>query len=289
MIKLKINIALIFIIILSSIIYSQDSNDKRFADFLFEKGEYYRAITEYYRLLYNCEKTDQKINLLKNIGLSYYQGEDFEGCIDFLKSNRLSFLSDSLVSNEMDLLISNSYYRIGQYSNVISILNWQYLKSSEYFKDKFLFLSGISYSRLFQVEKAIDQMKHIQQKSTKKEVADRFVIYFQDLNNVSNKSPFLAGTLSAIIPGSGYLYSKHYETALTSFIINGLIIWAVHDAIKEKQYGIASAATVFGLGWYIGNIEGSAKAAVKQNEYERNKYLNEVLEKEGLTEYIDSK
>ena len=94
--------------------------------------------------------------------------------------------------------------------------------------------------------------------------------------------------MSAIIPGSGYLYSKHYDTALTSFMINGIIIWAIHDAIKEKQYGIASAASVFGLGWYIGNIEGSVKAAQKQNEYERNNYINEILEKEGFRDYITS-
>jgi hypothetical protein len=177
---------------------------------------------------------------------------------------------------------------IGQYPNVISTLEWRNLKHADPFYDRFLILSGISYGRLFDVEKAINKLKQIKQNSDKKKIADRFCFYFRELKNISNKSPFLAGALSAVIPGSGYLYSKQYATALTSFLINGLLIWAVRDAILEEQYGIASAATVFGFGWYIGNIEGSVKAAIKQNEYERHKYLNEVLEKEGLTEYINS-
>ena len=283
---LYINLIFVFLTFNSNYVIAQDSTNNRFADYLFKNGEYYRAITEYYRLLYNCENADEKIKILRNIGLSYYQGMDFEGCITFLKNNRLSLLSNSMTSTETDLLLAKSYYKLNQYSESITALDWKNINSTDSLFNDFQFLSAISYARLYDEEKAINKMKLISQDSEKKEVADRFCIYFENQKVISNKSPFLAGTLSAIIPGSGYLNSKHYDTALTSFVINGLFIWAIKDAVLAEQYGIASAATVFGLGWYIGNIEGSVKAAIKQNEYERHKYLNEVLEKEGLMEYI---
>ena len=270
---------------LYSPVFAQGNDKQSFADFLFEKGEYYRAITEYYRLIHNSNDLQEKNRLLKNIGFSYYYGMDFEGCIDFISNNRSFFAYDPDLGMEMDFVLAKSYYKIQKYKKAISTLQWINPEQSEPFFNDALFLFAFSQARLFRVEQANETLKRIKTNSEKKELADKFSNYFRQLNNVSNKSPLLAATLSAVIPGAGYLYAEHYETALTSFIINGLLIWAVHDAIREEQYGIAAAGAVFGLGWYIGNIEGSATAAIRQNEYERRQYVNEVFEHEGLIEY----
>ena len=69
-------------------------------------------------------------------------------------------------------------------------------------------------------------------------------------------------------------------------ILNGLLIWTLNDAIKQKQYGLASVVGFFGIGWYIGNIKGSANAADVYNKHIRNKFINKLFEKENLYEYI---
>ena len=75
----------------------------------------------------------------------------------------------------------------------------------------------------------------------------------------------IAGTLSAIVPGSGYVYAGRPQTGVASFIVNMLFIWSVGDAIKHESYGLASALGFFGIGWYVGNISGYSTAAGEYN------------------------
>ena len=54
----------------------------------------------------------------------------------------------------------------------------------------------------------------------------------------------------------------------------------------RKQYGLASAVSFFELGWYVGNIKGSVEAAHSYNANVRNKFIDKLLEKENLFEYV---
>jgi len=79
------------------------------------------------------------------------------------------------------------------------------------------------------------------------------------------KSPALAGTLSAVIPGSGQVYAEHYGDGVTSFIVNGLFIAGTIVAIRQENYPVAAIVGGIGLPFYIGNIYGAANAATKWN------------------------
>ena len=288
-IKLKLPIfsSLIFItIIFSKLIYAQEFSEKGFANFLFERGEYYRAITEYYRILYSKKDTTQEIDLLRKIGLCYFQGEDFKGYISFLKKNRNLFQKNSGYSTEMDYYLGRSYYNLEEYPKAITNLEWRKVIPDNPYYSEFNFLLAISYARIFKYQIASKKIKLVKPDSPKKEIAERFDLYLKDLSEFDEKSPFFAGTLSAIIPGSGYIYSDRVGTGLTSFLINGLLIWSIRDAIKDEQYGLASAIGFFGVGWYMGNISGSVTAAEEYNAKTRNEIINEFLEKENLIEYI---
>lgn len=275
-----------FISITVQTIFSQNLTENSFADYLYNRGEYYRAITEYYRLIYNCADLRQKIILLKQIGLSYYQGEDYENLIDFLENNRMSFQRDSLAGIEMDFLLAKGYYKSKNFSKTITTLEWKNNKPGNKYYFEYQFLLGISYARLFKEKVAIEKMYILKKIDTKNEMPNRFIDYFQKFENIPQKSRFLAGALSAILPGSGYLYCDRPGTGLTSFIINGLLIWSVRDAFKNKQYGLASAALFFGFGWYLGNINGSVDAAEIYNSKIQNKYINDFLKKEQQEEYL---
>ena len=63
-----------------------------------------------------------------------------------------------------------------------------------------------------------------------------------------------------MIPGLGYLYSGHKGTALTSLLVNGLLMYACYTSIQNENYGLAVLTGVISLSFYIGNISGSAKA-----------------------------
>ena len=71
--------------------------------------------------------------------------------------------------------------------------------------------------------------------------------------------------MSAIIPGSGYLYAGHYGDGITAFLINGLFIAGTITGIHQENYAVGAIVGGIGLPFYLGNIYGSANAAKKWN------------------------
>ena len=74
------------------------------------------------------------------------------------------------------------------------------------------------------------------------------------------KSPFLAGAMSAVIPGSGKIYAGDLRSGVSTFLIVGALGgMAAESWIKlgGGDWRTIALSSVFGL-FYIGNIYGSA-------------------------------
>jgi hypothetical protein len=82
--------------------------------------------------------------------------------------------------------------------------------------------------------------------------------------------------MSAIIPGSGYMYAGHYGDGITAFLINGLFIAGTIPGIRQENYAVGAIVGGIGLPFYFGNIYGSANAAKKWNLAVRNKVREKV-------------
>jgi tetratricopeptide (TPR) repeat protein len=267
---------------------AQDFSGATFADYLFREGEYYRAITEYHRILQGESDHQKRARLLKKIGLCYFRGEDYEGYISFMKKNQYNLLGDSVLSAEMNLHLGESYYHLNRYEKTISHLNLQQLNPHNQFYNDFQFLLAISYSRTYDWQNAINELQGVSQQDSglDKIKADNMIRSFRNFQNQPYKSPFWAGSLSAIIPGSGYAYCHHWGTGIASLLVNGLLVWAFADALKQEQYGMASLTGFVGIGWYVGNIKGSVKAAKKYNSRIREDFINSILMREDFLRYV---
>ena len=76
------------------------------------------------------------------------------------------------------------------------------------------------------------------------------------------KNPIFAGIISGILPGSGYAYSKHYQTAFSSLLLNFILIGTSYE-FQRKGFRFAGGTTLLiSFGWYMGNILGSYKSAI---------------------------
>ena len=85
---------------------------------------------------------------------------------------------------------------------------------------------------------------------------------YETINNfkiLKEKNPTLSGIIS-IIPGAGYFYTGHKQTAVSAFVINSLLAYATFTNIKSKNYGMAILTGIFNLSFYIGNFQGSIKS-----------------------------
>jgi len=99
-------------------------------------------------------------------------------------------------------------------------------------------------------------------------------IYYDNLytliaghHNIRYKSPFKAGLMSGVIPGSGKFYTKNWQDGVIAFIFVTANAWQSYRGFKK--HGTKSAyGWIFGTlsaGFYIGNIFGSVKSAKRYN------------------------
>ena len=96
--------------------------------------------------------------------------------------------------------------------------------------------------------------------------------------NLKLKSPFLAGFMSGIVPGSGKFYTKNWKDGLISTIMIAGLGWQSYRSFSTKgvssAYGWITAGLSFGF--YIGNIYGSVKAAKKYNKQKNHLLIHEA-------------
>jgi hypothetical protein len=180
----------------------------------------------------------------------------------FYKSHYLAGLID-MDRNKADSAFSN-YYNIGESTN-------NDLNELRLFELSGLSLLTKNYARFDSLSANL---------SFKNELLgseyENFKKYYAVDKKIKRRSPFLAGTLSAIVPGLGKVYAGNNGQALASFLTCGLM-----GAVTAENYihfGIEHPQTIFFAGlfsiFYIGNIWGSAVSVqlVKTEKQLENKH-----------------
>ncbi|MHB2150005.1 hypothetical protein ACX8XP_13175 [Calditrichota bacterium LG25] len=254
--------------------FSYSQNNLKFANYLFKKGEYYRAITEYHRSLFsgNLTKSDSAFCILQ-IAKSYYFGEDYEGALSWINSNMNKPFIPNTITNQLNYYAGLCYFKSGFFKS--SFIQLSQIKNDA----KSSLMSGISCLYLNDWEKSkciFDSLSNLNN-STVQHKAQKLSKIAAHAGSLNYKNPILAGTLSALLPGGGYAYTKHYQTAFSSFILNTFLIGTCYE-FQKQSFKFASGATfIVAFGWYVGNILGSYKSAVRYNERIRKKYLDKKL------------
>jgi hypothetical protein len=91
------------------------------------------------------------------------------------------------------------------------------------------------------------------------------------------KKPWLAASMSAVVPGLGKVYSKDWKDGAISLLFVGLNTWQSYRRF-DKQGIRSPMGWVHGgmaLGFYLGNIYGSHKSARMYNDRLRHKLHHE--------------
>ena len=81
-----------------------------------------------------------------------------------------------------------------------------------------------------------------------------------------SKRPWLAGVLSAVLPGAGQAYAGSWQGAAVAFVLNATLIGATGELATRRLYLPAVAAGVAASFFYVGNIFNAADLAARRNE-----------------------
>lgn len=258
-----------------SINYYSPENVLKFADHLYEQGDYLRAAGEYQRYFFYKPLESEKIRY--RIALCYR----FGGKSDLAIQQFETFLQESPNSR----LTNNAYYQIG----VSYFLMEQYGKSANYlntslpritdvrYRAESHQLIGLSYlmqSQWFEAEKIFNVL----QKSDVLAVREKAAVYNKYATQgtkLPSRSPFLAGFFSTIVPGAGRVYTGRVGDALNSLLTVGLTGWQAYDGFRRdglssvKGWGFGALSGIF----YVGNIYGSVISARVYNRHVTDEFL----------------
>jgi TolA-binding protein len=249
------------------------------ADAFFDETEYYRAITEYKKFLILFPESDRAAYAVLKTGKAYYHGEEYDAAARSLAHLREKY-PDSGYAPEAQYFEGLGYWKAKQYSKAKTTLE---ALAASYPDSRYAPLALVANAML-----ALDQ----DNAGAGRQGVERLVAaYPQDpgslrakealtlldqYDSLPRKSETLAGIMSAVLPGSGYIYAEHYGDGITAFLINALAIAGTVTAVYQENYAVAGIVGGVGLPFYLGNIYGSANAAKKWNLAVRNELRNKI-------------
>ena len=205
--------------------YYTPENVRKFADFLYEQGDYLRAAGEYQRYLFYQPQESEQIRY--RIALCYRFAGQTEQAIQKFETLLRIYPKGRYVSS--------AYYQIGAtyfltdqfehaalflYETLPRITDTQQHAEAEQ-------LIGLSYLMQKQWSEAGEIFKTLQG-SEVTSVSQKAIVYhnFSEAGaDLPTRSPFLAGVFSTIVPGAGRLYTGKFGDAFTSLFIVSLTGW----------------------------------------------------------------
>ena len=255
--------------------YYTPENVHKFADFLYEQGDYLRAAGEYQRYLFYQPQESEQIRY--KIALCYrFAGQTERAIENFHVLLRMH--PDGRFTNRAYYQIGATYFLQDQFEQSAQFLReaLPHVTDAEQLAEAEQ-LIGLSFLMQKQWSEASEIFKTLQE-SKVVSVSQKAAVYHSYAKNgadLSTRSPLLAGVLSTIVPGVGRFYTGKFSDALTSMLIVGLTGWQAYDGFQRD--GLSSVkgwtlGTLSGI-FYAGNIYGSVISARVYNRRVADEFL----------------
>jgi tetratricopeptide (TPR) repeat protein len=259
---------LLFIILLPSLAISNpsdppsaDETQFAFAAYLLEHKDYFRAATEFKRLLFlypSGTRADEANYLL---GEAQFRIKSYQEAILHWEGV-LRQTPNTPFKEEIQFQTGRAFWELGQEDK--ALLLWEKIlqegKSSLKSSAARALLWGLIKQKRYAPARLL--LKDSPLKDAEKEAHEAF---FQRAENLPYKSPTTAGILAAILPGAGHLYLNRKQDALIAFSVNALFSWAAVSSFQQGNDGLGALLTVIELAWYSGNIYSAVNSAHKFN------------------------
>jgi tetratricopeptide (TPR) repeat protein len=215
----------------------------------------YQAITAFRRAIILSPPKERRLEIEYEILLCYYMGKKYDEAIYAFESSDLKQVDTRFPAfSDLLIILYECYQQTGQEQKAERIL-------------ELLKLYDPDVEKRLQISKTLLQGDIASlQRSEEPYIHDFLATY-----RAQKKSPQKAQWLNAILPGAGYLYVGQKQSAITSFLLNGLFIAAAYHFYERGNIAAGVITTSFEAGWYFGGINGAKLEAKLYNErlYER--------------------
>jgi hypothetical protein len=260
-----------------------------FAQSLYQEGDYYRAITEAKRFVYFHPGDASLPEAKLLIGQSYLAGEQWLAAAAALEPLTAEVtsgpvgadaefgLADARMGNQDFDLAALEYKRFASDFPEDSRaaladlrVGWAWL----YAADALAARAPKKGSVAFAV--AARQLGALPPGHPEHARVEKLAAGAKQLASLPRRSPALAGTLSAVVPGAGQLYSGRPKDALIAFFVNGMFIAGAVEAFHRQNNVAGAVLVLFEMGWYTGNIYSGINSAHRHNDEARGSILKSM-------------
>jgi tetratricopeptide (TPR) repeat protein len=253
-----------------------------FAEALFAEGDYYRAITEYKRFSFFFPDNKRVEKSIYRIGESFFRAKRWQESVDAFTSFTVKY-SQSPMSTEALYFKGMAEKQLKRWNDALSTFQEVIRSKSHEYKDKAVYQSAIIYMEMEEWQSARNTLLLISPNSPVSASANTISSGLEYLDTIPQKSPSAAGTLAAILPGSGHLYTERPIDALVAFFLNGAFICAAVELFRHDNYVAGGIVTFFEVGWYTGNIYSAVNSAHKYNKKTKEGFIRNLIEKSSVS------
>jgi tetratricopeptide (TPR) repeat protein len=259
-----------------------------FAENLFAQGDYYRAITEYERVIFFYPDQPLAKTARFQIALCYLKGDKLDQAVDRFRALNQE-LPQVEVGRRAYFMLGEAYYQKREYSRAADIFaTYIEIYPGDERIDAARIKIGWSYLRQGQWRQAADALQKLPPDSPLHAQAEGLAEGSEKYPGIPTKSPTLAGGLSAVLPGAGQLYVNRPGDALVSFLLNGAFIWATVEAFQNDNNVTGGILLFFESGWYLGNIYNAVNGAHKYNRRTEKQFLDGLQDKYRVSYLYDT-
>ena len=245
-----------------------------FAEFLQGEGDYYRSVTEYKRLLFQCDSDTLAQRAVLGVADCYFLAGRYRDAVEWCRSEN----AGAAPGSHLPVVSGHALFRLGDYEDAVTEFAavadtcHSGLECSQA-----LYLSGLSLVRLERPGEAESYLLRVEEASPYRARAQVYASQIHGGAPYPTKNSRVAGVLG-IVPGLGYAYCEHYGTAVASLAVNVLLAWATVDAFDDGNNAAGFTYSIFSVGFYLGNVVGSVQSAHRYNEYQSHIYHSQFPE-----------
>jgi len=241
-----------------------DQTDRlvQFADSLMLQQRFRESELEYERFVATHPDDPERLAILRRMFDAAMASQDYTFTLKLARAweNKIDASTTCLPA----IYEGHALYQLGNYPAVLR----QPLPAScnSDLTNQNRYLRGLSLMRLRQWPQARQEFDRIPEDSALHSQAQLAAQKSLSGPGIPQKSPFLAASLNAVLPGAGYGYANRPQTAVACFVVNGLFIWGTVASVHAKEPGLAALLSLFSFGWYWGGVYGAAQAAQKETQ-----------------------
>jgi tetratricopeptide (TPR) repeat protein len=255
--------------------------DYRFAVWLYDQREYFRAVTEFKRYEFDLGTPEAAQRGETAVAVCYQRAREWARARDAWRG-LLARFPDDAHAPEYAYRMGECLVGGGEFATGAAVLAELVKRApaADPFADDAQFLLGSAHLAQGALPEALAAYRAYLAAYPQGALAPAAHLFITRLPRIAalrRKSPALAGLLSAVVPGLGQVYAGRARDGLTALLVNAgmaALTYKQFDA-RDTTGGVVLAGV--GSTLYFGNIYGAANAAVKANARQQETQLDALV------------